>query len=185
MSDWVTKSQINRSASSFLVFSPFILLLLFWTTSVDYTLTKIILSNYEQGDWIGENSKETTIILLFQTVSDIGFRQSHWLVGAMSKVGFWLMFANLHDNISNTRDTNQAVNGSLSIFLSLPWINDATIWASFVAFFHCMCNRCTFFKTKQWHPGKGAIWSLLVRKACKNYLIQCVVSGLSSLKNIL
>ena len=33
------------------------------------------------------------------------------------------MFANLHDNISNAKDTNQAVNGSLAIFLCVPFLD--------------------------------------------------------------
>ena len=32
------------------------------------------------------------------------------------------MFAILHDNMGNARDTNQAVNRSLSIFLCVPFL---------------------------------------------------------------
>ena len=32
------------------------------------------------------------------------------------------MFAILHDNMRNARDTNQAVNRSLSIFLGVPFL---------------------------------------------------------------
>ena len=46
------------------------------------------------------------------------------------------MFAILHDNMRNARDTNQAVNRSLTLFplCFLPLISDATIWAGFVVF---------------------------------------------------
>ena len=50
---------------------------------------------------------------------------------------------------------------------SLPWINDATIWAILRHFFHHMCDWCTFFKTKYQHPGEGAIWISLARREYK------------------
>ena len=42
--------------------------------------------------------------------------QQETLVGAVLRVGFLQMLAILHDNMRNAKDTNQAVNGSLSIF---------------------------------------------------------------------
>ena len=121
MSDWVTKSQINRSASSFFVFS------LYFTTFVLNNICRLYFDKDNSfkpwTGWLDWWKFKRNNYLLFQTVSDMGFRQSHWPVGAMSKAGFWLMFANLHDNISNAKDTNQAVNGSLAIFLCVPFLD--------------------------------------------------------------
>ena len=83
-------------------------------------------------------------------------------VGAVSEAGFRRMFATLH-NMRNARDTNQAVNISLSIFLCGPFLEllmqkfGPVLWH----FFHHMCDWCTFFKTKCQHPGEGAIWTSL------------------------
>ena len=105
-------------------------------------------------------------VQLFQTVSEVGFRHSRWLVGAVSEAGFRRMFVTLHVNMRNARDTNRAVNGSLVIFLCVPFLElmmqrfGPVLWL----FSHRMCNWHTFFKTKRRHPGKGAIWTSLAAK---------------------
>ena len=53
-------------------------------------------------------------------------------VGAVLEEGFPWMFAILHDNMWNARDTNQAVNGSLSIFLCVPFLELLMQWFGLV-----------------------------------------------------
>ena len=82
------------------------------------------------------------------------------------QVGFWWMFAILHDNMRNARDTNQAVNGSLSIFLCVPWMmqqSELVLWH----FFHRICGWCCFFQTSWRCPGEGAVWTSLATECVK------------------
>ena len=66
----------------------------------------------------------SSMFQLVQTVSEVGFRHSHWLTGAVSEAGFRRMLVIFHDNMSDTRVTNQAINGSVFIsfmFSPLNW----------------------------------------------------------------
>ena len=57
------------------------------------------------------------------------------------------MFAILHDNMTNARDTNQAVNGSLSIFLCVPFLElMMQCFGQVLCFFHRMCDWPTLHK---------------------------------------
>ena len=77
-------------------------------------------------------------------------------VGAVSEAGFQWMFVILHDNMRNIRDTKQAVNGSLSIFLCVPFL-EFLIWAGFLASFPLHVRLAHFLKTKWQHPGEGTV----------------------------
>ena len=91
----------------------------------------------------------SSMFQLVQTVSEVGFRHSHWLIGAVSKAGIWQTLAIFHDDISNTRDTNQAINRSVSIFLRVPSFKlvmqrfGPVLWL----FPHHVCKLTDFVKT--------------------------------------
>ena len=54
------------------------------------------------------------------------------------------MFVTLHDNMRNARDTKQAVNGSLSIFLCVPFLElMMERYGPFCGFFPIICATGT------------------------------------------
>ena len=75
--------------------------------------------------------------------------------GDVSESGFRHMFAILPDNTKNARETNLAVNVSLSIFLCVPLLE--VMMQRSVAFFTLHVQWHTFYKTKWRHPVEGAI----------------------------
>ena len=118
------------------------------------------------GKWEMQRSLSTLQLTRSNCVGR-GLPTQSLTAGAVSQMGFRRMFAILHDRMKNTRDTNQAVNGSLSIFLCVTFLE--LMMPVFVAFFffHHMCVWRTFLQTKWRHPGEGAILTSLARRERK------------------